>query len=588
MAGPIGFDDLVPGQDAATPAAASPAAAASNAPAPTSKLDFSDLVQSAPQDTMTPAAPYDAMDAAVHGMTLGLSDAGRAAMLAYSRYLFGQSPTYDYEGAAREIKAGREAYEKGSPWTSLGANVAGSLVGPGGAATTMMKDAGAVGQVVKGALTGSAMGGVQGAADNATSMQDAVQAGKQGAAWGAALGGAIPAAFGTASAMFPALTPEAQTLRAAGIQPTPGSATGGVPAVAENLVSKIPVIGAPIQAARGAAKNQFADAVAKNTEDFNRRTVNYALAPIGESLGDDTEVGNDAFSELRDKVQKAYQAAVPGAGGTLDAQANGAITNAVANARLGLPQAQADQFANFINTNVIDRVKNGVLAGQDFKDADTMLGKEASDYIYGPGSNPDQRKLGLAYQQLQGNLRDWLARVSPQNAAGIQAANQAWARALRVQEAASRGDPTSGVFTPKNLMQAVKNQSTQSQFAQGTAPMQDVARNAMLNEQAFQLAGKSLPTPTGGTLHGGGGVGPSVFAANMLERSLENPTLTKLALAGTTWPALAALYSNTGRRALLGTRQALSNLPPLGATSPLASQFAAPGWSPIQISNGSR
>lgn len=543
-------------------------------------------------DQLLPAAPYDATDAAVHGMTLGLSDMGRAAMQAGVRYLTGQTPGYDYGAASQEVQRGREAYAAQHPWLNAGANIAGAVTGPVGGAANLIKAASPLGKIAAGAATGGGIGAVQGAADNSDTAANALAGAERGGETGLALGGAIPLAGTIGRALVPEMTPQAQILRAADVQPTPGSAVGGVPGVLENFASKIPLIGSPIQAARGAAQGQFAHAVAQNAEDFNRGTINYALEPIGESLDPNTNVGNDAFAELRQKASDAYKKAVPTAGGAFDQQAADSLNNAVAGARLTLPKTQADQFANFVDTNIQSRINqpqtlpqymatpNGTMSGDAFKEADEMLGKEASDYLYNPKSDPDQRKLGLAYQQLQGNLRDWLARVTPQNAADIQAANQSWARMLRVQNATNLGDKTTGQFTPKNLMQAVKNYSSDAQFAQGTAPMQDVARNALLKDQAFAQAGKSLPSPSGGTpgFHGAvtnGGIGLSLLGANLAERMLENPSLETLAIGGATYPALAALYSNPGRSAINGLLSAGSNIPSMAPLAPFVAQRAA-------------
>jgi hypothetical protein len=63
-------------------------------------------------------------------------------------------------------------------------------------------------------------------------------------------------------AITPKLSQNVQILRAAGVQPTPG-ALGGIPSVAENLLSHIPGVGAPVKAGQTAAQQQLQDALSK-------------------------------------------------------------------------------------------------------------------------------------------------------------------------------------------------------------------------------------------------------------------------------------------------------------------------------------
>jgi hypothetical protein len=437
-------------------------------------------------------------------------------------------------------------------------------------------------------------------------------------------------------AIVPKLSEDAQTLRAAGVQPTPGSAVGGFPGAAENVLSTIPVIGAPIKAARAEAQTQLDIALAKQKDSFVRGAVNEPLAKISESLNADTAPGHDAIAEMQQKLSNAYSQAVPTAGGALDAQASRTLGDSVANAKLNLPDSQAKQFENFVQTNILGKVQGttqadatsalttatttrqkaasdlsaaqnnamqmpgpgsdinvanatnrlvqanaaesraqqqlaqaqtgapfGTLSGQDFQDLDRQLGKEAHSYL--KSLDPDQQKLGDAYLNLQGQMRDWLERVSPQNAADLQAANQAWRMAKPVEGAARRTNDPNGIFTDRDLQIASRASSTTPQFAAGGALMQQFAGNAMMQRNALEDAGKTLKGPS--ALHG---VGAGVLGAALLEHGsdiLAHPYAAAATLG--LYPAMRAAYSPLGRPVLTGLLGAVGRVPPaIGSMAP--------------------
>lgn len=388
---------------------------------------------------------------------------------------------------------------------------------------------------------------------------------------GGAVGGAIPAIGGAARALLPGPTSAMQTLRAAGIEPNPGATMGGLPAVTENLLGKFPIVGPQIQAGRTRAMGQLNDALATKNVDFNRDVINQkALAPIGEALSPDTAVGHPMVAEAADKLSKAYQAAIPAAGGKVDQQLLDDLANLSGNAKLSLPGDAARRFEDRLQQHVLNRVdNNGAMSGQAFKDAETDLGQASREQFAG-NSSPDDRKLGRALQQAQGAVRDWLGRVSPENADAIQAANEGWKALLRVQNAAGRAGNNGGEFTPQQLLAATKKYAASGQFERGNAFMQDMAQNAMLDRNALMSAGKQGLQSPSATGHDAG-VGISVVAA---EHLLEHPTMGTALALGAAYPTLGALYSNAGRsianRMTVGGR-GLLNLP----ISPLAAQIAA-------------
>jgi hypothetical protein len=570
----MGFLDGLPVYGEQPAASSAPAA---GAPFLSTLPGYGDTApRAAANDSLLPASPYGATDAALHGMTFGLSDAANAALDAGSRYLRGQTPNFDYAQAAREIQRGREAYEGQSPFASAAANLTGAFAS--GAPNLVARAVTPLGKIAVGALTGAGIGGVQGAADNNASVGDALSGAQSGAQTGALVGGGIPAAATAARTLMPGLTPAAQALRAAGVEPPPGAAAGGLPAVAEELLGKIPIIGAPVQTGRQAAAHQLGAALADQNQNFNRDTINRGLGYVGEALDPNTQIGHPAVAEMARKIGAAYDAAIPTAGGPITPQLTQDISSIQANAKLGMGADHARRLDDMVQKYVLDRASNGALTGQAFKDADSDLGREAAGMFSG-NSSPDDRKLGRAIQSVQGELRNWLVQVSPANAADIQAANKGWAELLRIQNAAGRAGTNGGEFTPEQLMAASRKYANPAQFARGGALMQDVAGDALLQRGSLTSAGRQV-LPSVGPINPAGahgtGIGTSLLGADIIERALEHVgsgNIPAMAALGSVYPALMGAYSNTGR-GLLNSAMARAPglLNPIGSLSPLAVQ----------------
>lgn len=599
-----------------------------------------------------PAAPYDVTSAAIHGFTGGLEEPVRSALRATTGWLSGRTQGFDYPEAAAEVQRGREAYAAAHPYANIASNVAGSIAGPIGEVAGLIKGASLPAKVALSTGTGAVLGGTQGAAENTTSLPAAMQGATTGAEWGAGTGAAFPIIGAIGSTVFPELTSAARTLRAAGVQPTPGNAVGGLPGVAENLLGQVPIVGAPIGAARTAAKEQFEKAVDAQLDTMNRNAVGQPLARIGETLDADTKTGHDAIAEMRLKLSNGFNRAVPTAGGSLDAQASQMITDAVANAHLNMNPTEANQFEKFVQTNILGKIQGttaadvtsaataataarqqaesavaaaqdqamrmpgpgsdanlanatqraqqaraaetqaqqqmqnvqmggkpfGTLSGQDFQDTDRLLGDEAHRYFTRGDAN--QQKLAEGYENLQDELRSWLERVSPQNAADLKAANEAWRMAKPVLSAARATKNPDGLFSEDQLLAGSRANSTIPQFATGQAPMQQFANAAIKQRDDLATAGKSLRPPEGG--HTGGLLAGGVLGASLLEHGpeiLTHPALLTSAAVG--YPVMRGLYSNFGRRMITGLLGAAGAVPSVtGALGPTAAQLA-PQYAPV-------
>jgi hypothetical protein len=276
---------------------------------------------------------------------------------------------------------------------------------------------------------------------------------------------------------------------------------------------------------------------------------------------------------MANRISAAYQRAVPTAGGTVDAQVGQDLARIQANASM-LPPDRAQQFNNFMDQYVTRRIDpNGTMTGQSFKDAESDLGKAASGYLYNPNSDTDARMLGQHLRDAQGALREWLARVTPQNADDIRAANLAYARQMRIENAAARPGAEPGIFSPAQFQASVAANATRGQVARGTAMGQDIS------DAGRAVLGATVPD-SGTPFRHAVGLGGALLAGKELGVS-ELPLEYKLAMLGGA-TAAGAVYNPLGQRVvahMMATRYPWQENIATGARalSPVIAGAAPPG-----------
>jgi hypothetical protein len=411
------------------------------------------------------------------------------------------------EHKIRDTEAEYKGWRQGNPPSFSPAMIAGEMLStaplamalPGAGAATLP------GRLISGIGTGALAGATQpvDTEKNPDYLTQKIDQTAEGAAWGA-LG---PVATGAlAQAAKPSVSDGVAALTDRGVRPTIGQMMGGPVNRIEQAATSMPLIGDFIKSAR-----------ARSVQQFNRGAVGDVLSDIGETL-ETPGMGRDVIAEMGDKVSRAYDRAVPQAGAQIDPQAAQDFTRLQQMARF-MPADRAQQFDNMLQSMVLDKISpNGSMTGQSFKEAESDLGKTAAGYIYNRQSTSDERQLGGALREAQAVLRQWLERTNPQSAADIQAANSAYAKMLRVENASARPGEDPGVFSPAQFQAAVKKFASDRQYAQGRALMQDYA------DAGRSILGPTVPdsgTPlrsaallAGGALAGhGAGMTPGQTAA---------------------------------------------------------------------------
>lgn len=369
--------------------------------------------------------------------------------------------------------ADREAeYQKQHP-DKAGSFDAGRMIGNiiGAAPLAAIGPEGLAGAATTGAAIGTLQPSTAQGSDYWLEKAKEAAVGAAGGAAGKVIGGAA------ARVLSPNTSEDVTKLVESGVNPTPGQMLGkGLSRVEEGATS-IPLTGDVVKAGQRGA-----------LEDFNRATLNQVLGPIGQQIDENTPIGRKAIDEAARKVGDAYDQLVP----SLTAKVDAPFVNAVqqtAQLAKNLPGDYADQFASVLKNEVLSKFSpNGTMTGQTFKEVESTLGQMASDYSHSASVN--ERYFGSAVRELQDQMRQLLARSNPDAAQALQANNAAYAMLKRVQTASAASVKGGGVFTPSQLLQAIRSQDPslgKGSFARGNALMQ------IYGEAGENVLGSKLP-----------------------------------------------------------------------------------------------
>lgn len=313
-------------------------------------------------------------------------------------------------------------------------------------------------------------------------------------------------AKGVAAVAAPANAALVNLLREQGISPTIGQALGGAANKIEEKAMSLPLVGEMIGAARNRAKEQF-----------NKATINKALSPIGEKTD---EIGQAGIKEAGDKLSGAFDSAINKVKGIKLDQQFSADLNNLRQLATGLDPNFKAKFEQLIADKVLGKASpGGGMEGVNFQNTYSDLGTEAARFA--GQQSFGARDYSNAVKQLQTLLQSTAERTSnPDAQAALKAAREGWAILVRIERAGTAAKATEGVFTPGQLLNAVRASDTSVRdraTARGTALMQDWATAGQ------NVLGNKVPdSGTAGRL-GWGIAGASGVA---------NPLATALALGG--------------------------------------------------------
>lgn len=341
----------------------------------------------------------------------------------------------------------------GIDWARVGGQAGGmALLGGGGLAAPESL----AGKALMGALSG--LGGT--AAQPVTNLQPGqsyADAKVDQAKTNALIGAIAGPATGILGRTIAGAGGEAQRrLADAGVTMTPGQILGTGAARTEEKLSSVPILGDFIK-----------NAQQRSVQSFNRASYDNALAPIGQTLPRDVQIGSDAVQAVRDRIGQVYQSIEPRATFVADQNFN----TDVAGIRNGLAQtapATLQQFDNIVQNQVTNKLQHGyVLDGRQWGNTRSEISSMARDQTLG-NATPDNRALAGALGDLNDAINAGVSRASPPDVLqDLGRANAAYARYKQIEAAAgSAGASNNGnVFTAAQFQNAIRRGSTSGQKA---------------------------------------------------------------------------------------------------------------------------
>jgi hypothetical protein len=322
--------------------------------------------------------------------------------------------------------------------------------------------------VVGGVLAGAAGGAMSPVADTEGEDSFAEQKAKQ-VAGGAIFGGAGAAVVkGAGHVLNPVVTKAEQMLLDMGVPLTPGMLLGGKTKNIEDFAKNLPLVGSKIE-----------DAQQRSLFAFNKAVINRALGNVGESLPDDV-VGRDAVKYTNKVISDKYDEVLSKTQFTYDRATNNKITNTLRTNRLPASAQNAEVLAilkKTVNDKIIGKPS---ISGEAYKDIESDLLKEAEKYASSVTAH--DRNIGEVLYKVLGDLKDSLAVQNPTQADLLKKVNKAYGEVVVMKTAAANTGAENGVFTPKQFLQAARqNDGTMRKgaFASGNARSQEIADAAV-------------------------------------------------------------------------------------------------------------
>lgn len=443
--------------------------------------------------------------------------------------------------------------------TNRGARVAGGLTGfgvglalPGGRyvgeGVTALDRARRAGQI------GAGYGALYGAGSAEGGLDERAAGAALGAGLGAA-GGAVAQGgmerLARVAANARANPSPARQLSREGVSLTPGQMLEATPVVGDairKLEDSVTGVLPFVQSARN-----------RGVESFNQAAYNRALSPIGETLPKNVKPGHESVDFIQRKLGEAYDEVLPRVSAQIDQPLYDDIAGILERASGEMEPERVRQLAQVLQGRVFRNVDqaDGTITGQQFKAIESELGSLARQRLN--AQDPSIAAFGNAVSDIQGALRDMIARQNPAQAPRIQDINRGYANLTRIERAAgtSAADGRGGVFLPGEFSTAVRQGATRSQLGRGDALMQDLA-----------TAGRQvLPNTIGDSGTVSRAVGAGIVAGSPVLPQIAVPAAAaSLSYSRPAQAAINALYRSTDQPGLAS--QSLSELARLARDNP--------------------
>lgn len=264
---------------------------------------------------------------------------------------------------------------------------------------------------------------------------------------------------GIADAVKPAIAPAVRRLSDMGVRLSPGMVKGGKAMAKEDKLMSRPGVGDAIRTTRQATQSTF-----------NTAAINETLAPLGKKVPSAVKPGYDSVQYAKDEIGRAYDLVIPNVAVQINGPQFGQrIATAARNLR---PAEQAD-----LQQIVSNELGNGRLAGQQLKDAQGEIRRQAS--LYKRSQNAHEQKLGFALDAVDEELTAAMLAQNPKWAPELQKVNAAYRNYRIVADAASRADE--GLISTTQLKQSSRRgdfSKSKDATGRGQGPMGQLVRDS--------------------------------------------------------------------------------------------------------------
>ena len=413
-------------------------------------------------------------------------------------------------------------------WGRLTGNVVSPVnwmgVGAGGAAT------GLGGKMA----VGAGMGASSAAAMPVENTDNYWEAKAKQVGLGAVGGGAAPLAGAAVNKVLnPTQDAAKLALEKSGVNLSVGQKMGGIYDDIEQKLTSVPFMGKAIQNRRNEALQQW-----------NTSVLDDIVKPLG---GKVTAEGHEGVNQVQKMASDAYKMAEQKMKPfSFDKDAGDAIM-----ASKQMVDEMAPEYQNIYNrliTKLQTAVNGNVVSPSDYKVLTSEIGREIDTFA--GAQSPFDRKFADVLSLLDDAVKGAAKRQNPEAGAMMDAADRVYAQLARVEGAArsaATNKVNTGVFTPNQLMSAVRSADTSVRkraTAGGDAFMQDVA------QRGIDVLGNTVPdsgtagrtAAMMGLLSGGGaaafinpaylaalgiGLGTGTAAYSKTGQKLANALLTK-------------------------------------------------------------
>jgi len=393
-------------------------------------------------------------------------------------------------GVTEQVAKEQQAYQAQRQAAGEGENidwsrVAGNVLSPanlavggvaGGLATAPMRQA---------ALVGAAQGAMMPTDTTTDFAEEKARQTALGAA-GGVVGGAV--VKGAGKVLNPVVSAAEQKLTDLGVQLTPGQMIGAPAKDLESFASNLPYVGPSISKAKERA-----------IQSFNTGVINKALSKIDDKLPA-SSTGRDAVLYAADQVSNAYDDVLSKMNFELNFKTSSDILTALNKARLPSSEEKTKAL-ELVNSLALSKFDKQVLTGAEYKQIETELRQEASNYL--KSQSPSDKNIGNALKDVLGVFKTELAAQNPKQTSKLRRIDAAYGDLEVIQTAAANSAADGGIFTPKQYQTAVRQRDitrNKKSFARGTARGQDVsdaAQNIMGENANANMEGRLAALATG-------------------------------------------------------------------------------------------